>query len=72
VPLESIVLETDSPYLVPSGVKARRNTPASVAIVAKALADLLERDVLDVARVSTDNVRRVFGFAMVESGGEKT
>jgi TatD DNase family protein len=72
VPLESIVLETDSPYLVPSGVKVRRNTPASVAIVAQALADLLERDVLDIARVSTDNARRVFGLAMVDSGGEKT
>jgi TatD DNase family protein len=72
VPLESIVLETDSPYLVPSGVKARRNSPASVAIVAQALADLFERDVQDVARVTTENARRVFGLAVAGSVGDQT
>jgi TatD DNase family protein len=72
VPLESIVLETDSPYLVPSGVKVRRNTPASIPIVAQALADLLERDIFDVARVTTENARRVFGLAMAGSVGDQT
>lgn len=66
VPLESIVLETDSPYLVPKGVKDRRNTPASIPIVATALADLLGHDVADVARITTENAQRVFELAVAE------
>lgn len=71
VPVESIVLETDSPYLIPKGAKDRRNTPASVSIVAEALAKLLERDVHDVARITTENAHRVFGLATLNSVGDQ-
>jgi hypothetical protein len=40
--------------------------------VAQALADLLERDIFDVARVTTENARRVFGLAMAGSVGDQT
>lgn len=69
VPLESVVLETDSPYLVPKGVKSRRNTPASVPIVATALATLLDRSVDDVWRITTENAERVFGYATAGAAG---
>jgi TatD DNase family protein len=70
IPLDSILLETDAPYLVPRGLKSRRNTPASVAIAADALADLLNLDVADVARVTSANARRVFGLATLDAVGE--
>lgn len=70
VPLESIVLETDAPYLVPKGLKSRRNTPASAAIAADALADLLDVDVGEVARVTSANAQRVFGLPTLDAVGE--
>jgi TatD DNase family protein len=41
VPLDRFVLETDSPYLVPAGLKERRNTPENIPVIADRLAGLL-------------------------------
>jgi TatD DNase family protein len=60
IPIDQIVLETDSPYLVPNGFKHRRNTPESIPFIAKALADLFQRDVADIARITTANAERLF------------
>lgn len=61
-PLERLVLETDAPYLVPSGVKARRNEPANLAIIAARLASLRGTDPETVATATTANAQRIFGF----------
>lgn len=61
IPLESMVLETDSPYLVPARQKLRRNTPAQVRTIAQFIADLLGRSIDDVARTTTSNAESVFG-----------
>ncbi len=60
VPLTSMVLETDSPYLTPKGVKERRNTSANLPIIAAALADLLGFEIERVAEQTTANARSVF------------
>ena len=65
VPLESIVLETDSPYLVPKGVKDRRNTAANLPIVAEAVAGLLDVPVEQVAEQTTANAMNVFSLRPV-------
>jgi TatD DNase family protein len=63
-PLEQIVLETDSPYLVPSGVKARRNTPSMIPLIAERLAGLLDRPVTEIADTTRQNAERVFGLTV--------
>lgn len=60
VPLESIVLETDAPYLTPKGVKDRRNTPANIPIIATMLADLVGISLELVAEQTTANATDVF------------
>lgn len=44
VPLERIVVETDSPYLAPEPLRGRPNTPANVRLTAARLAEVLELD----------------------------
>ena len=56
-PLDQIVLETDAPYLVPTGVKGRRNSPAVLTVIAARLAELRGSTVEEVARVTTDTAR---------------
>jgi TatD DNase family protein len=60
IPLDQIVLETDSPYIVPNGFKHRRNTPESIPVIASALANLFHRDVPEIARITTLNAERLF------------
>lgn len=55
IPLDQLVLETDAPYLVPTGVKSRRNSPALLPAIAARLATLLELDVDEIADGTTRN-----------------
>jgi TatD DNase family protein len=66
IPLDRILLETDAPYLVPRGVKNRRNEPANIPLIARALAALHERPIDEIARRTTANAERVFGSLTAE------
>ena len=63
VPVTSIVLETDSPYLTPQGVKDRRNVPANVPKIAVRLAPLWNVSGGELARLTTATSVRIFGLA---------
>lgn len=58
--LDRIVLETDSPYLVPNGFKHRRNTPESIPVIAQLLARLLETSVESIASATSANCEELF------------
>ena len=60
LPLERIVLETDSPYLAPVPHRGKRNESAYVVEVARRLADIHGITVDEVASVTDDNVHRIF------------
>ena len=68
IPLDRIVLETDSPYLVPAGVKDRRNTPANIPLIAERLAPLWNADQAALAAAATANAERFFGPLITDSG----
>ena len=61
-PLERILIETDSPYLTPVPYRGRRNEPAYVRFVAETVAQVKDISFDDVARVTTENVRNLFGI----------
>jgi TatD DNase family protein len=60
VPLDRVLVETDSPYLVPKPLKARRNEPLFVKYVAEKLAELRGMTLEEIARITTDNAVRLF------------
>ncbi len=62
IPLSEIVLETDSPYLSPVPFRGKRNQPAYVHYVAQKLAELKEISLEQVAEITTQNARQLFGF----------
>ena len=67
LPLSNILIETDSPYLAPQPFRGKRNEPAYVAEVAKALASVRDLSVEEIAAVTTDNFRRFFRLARPDS-----
>ncbi len=60
VPLESLVLETDSPYLAPVPQRGQRNEPAFIPHIAGALAQIKNVPVEELARITSANARRLF------------
>jgi TatD DNase family protein len=63
VPLERLLIETDSPYLAPQPHRGKRNEPAFVIHVAEAIADVKCVPVADVLHHSTQNFYRLYGKA---------
>ena len=62
VPLERLLVETDSPYLAPVPVRGQRNEPAHVVHTAACLAGLLGVAPEALAERTTRNARELFGF----------
>lgn len=60
IPIDRILVETDSPYLSPHPFRGRPNEPARVAVTARRLAELRGMDPEELACVTTENARRLF------------
>jgi len=60
VPIDRIVLETDSPFLAPVPYRGKRNEPAYVRLVAERLAAERDMTLRRVAQVTTSNARSLF------------
>ncbi|MGS0525150.1 TatD family hydrolase [Zobellia nedashkovskayae] len=62
IPIENIVLETDSPYLAPVPYRGKRNESAYLVNVAEKLADVYDISAEAVADYTTMNSKKVFGI----------
>ncbi|MDD5589768.1 MAG: TatD family hydrolase [Candidatus Portnoybacteria bacterium] len=60
MPLDKILIETDSPYLTPIPFRGKRNEPLYVKYVAEKIAELKGISFGEVAEVTTENARRLF------------
>lgn len=60
LPLERIVLETDSPYLAPVPYRGNRNESAYLVSTANKLAEIFDTTIDDIARHTTTNALKVF------------
>lgn len=61
VPLDRVVLETDSPYMAPVPVRGKRNESAYVLYVLKRMAECYGVTEQQVADATNENVKRIFG-----------
>ncbi|HEU0113031.1 MAG TPA: TatD family hydrolase, partial [Thermomicrobiales bacterium] len=71
LPLSSILLETDAPYLTPAGVRARRNEPAFLIAAADRLAALWGVEPTTLLAVAGATARRLFGLPAPPPAGEE-
>jgi TatD DNase family protein len=60
LPLTSIILETDSPFLSPAPLRGTRNEPANIKIIAQKIANLKECDIKQVETQTTNNALALF------------
>lgn len=62
VPLSSIILETDSPYLPPQYMRGKRNNPAQIQVIAQYIADLKKVSYEEVCRQTTETGKYLFNI----------
>ncbi len=64
ISLESIILETDAPYLSPAPYRGKRNEPSYLGEVAKKIAEWKNIDIEEVARQTTANAAKLFNITV--------
>ncbi len=60
IPLESILLETDSPYLAPTPLRGKRNEPSFIIHVTEKIAQLKSLDVEIIGEITSQNTFKLF------------
>jgi len=72
IPIEHLLIETDSPYLAPQAVRGKRNEPAYVRHTAAAIAAIKGLSFDDVARITSFNAMQLFGIGSISGRGRIT
>ena len=62
LPLDSILLETDSPFLSPLPHRGKTNEPANIKFIAEKIANLTEKPLKWVSEVTTKNANKLFAW----------
>jgi TatD DNase family protein len=62
IPLDKLLVETDSPFLPPQRIRGERNEPAFVVEAARVLAEIKGASLDEVARITTSNASLLFGL----------
>jgi TatD DNase family protein len=58
----NLILETDSPYLTPTPFRGKRNESSYLIYIAQKIADLYQMTVGDIAKITTENAKNLFGI----------
>lgn len=66
VELDSLVLETDSPFLAPVPYRGKRNAPVHIPVIAKEVAAILDMELSLVAAATTENAGKIFNLSKDE------
>jgi len=62
IPLEYLVLETDSPYLTPVPFRGKQNNPSHIIDIAKFVCELKNITLSELAKITNDNLKRIFNI----------
>ena len=62
IPLESLVLETDSPYLAPHPFRGKPNEPKYIPLIAEKIAEIKGINLKEVAERTSANSKEIFGI----------
>ena len=62
IPLDSLLVETDAPYLTPNPHRGKRNEPAYTRYVVKKIAEAKGKTFAEIAEITYNNTKKLFGI----------
>ncbi len=62
IPLEYLLLETDSPYLTPEPFRGKQNNPSHIMDIAKFVCELKNISLEELSKTTNDNIKRMFNI----------
>lgn len=62
IPIEFLLVETDSPYLTPEPFRGKKNSPPMVEYTARKIAEIKEMSFEEVARITMENAKRFYNI----------
>ena len=60
IPIEHIVLETDSPYLSPVPFRGKRNKSSYITLIAKKISEIYSLEITEIEKITTNNAQEIF------------
>ena len=63
IPHAKLLIETDAPYLTPTPHRGERNEPLYTTFVAKKISELLELELSDIEKITTENALKLFNIS---------
>lgn len=60
VPIDKLLIETDSPYMTPEPYRGKRNNSIYVKLVAQKIAEVRNMELTDIAKITLENAKRVY------------
>lgn len=66
IPMEKILLETDSPYLSPVPYRGKRNSSLNIPLIAKEIARIKGMNYDQVVNITTENASKLFGISHMD------
>ncbi len=60
LPLDKILIETDSPYLSPEPLRGKRNDSGNIKYIAKKIADIKKISLEEIANITYSNTKKIF------------
>lgn len=67
VPIDKILIETDSPYLSPEPFRGKRNDPRNVKYVAKKISEVKGISIDEVGKITYENVKKIYKICNIEN-----
>lgn len=64
VPMDKVLLETDSPYMTPAPNRGKRNVPENIAVVAEKISKVKNIKLDKVIEMTTNNAKKLFRLAL--------
>jgi TatD DNase family protein len=62
IPLDNLLLETDSPFLAPMPFRGKRNEPSYIKYIVKKIAQVKDVSIEELGQITSDNAKRLFNF----------